>query len=177
MSEKRVAIRYATSILTLAKERGVLDEVYQDMENFEKICDENPELVAVLKNPIIYSYKKLAILKQLLSGKFHSLTISFFEIIARKNREEALPAIAKEFEALYEADKNIARATVTTTFPLSEGLRSKFIEIIGKAVGKNIKLQEKVNPNLIGGFIVTIGDRQIDTSIFGKLQKLKMQLA
>ncbi len=176
MSEYRVAVRYAKSILDLAQERGVLDEVYRDMEFFEQLCLENPKLAAVLKNPIIYSYKKLAILKGLLSDKLHPLTISFFEIIAKKNREEILFATAKEFENQYEQYKGIQRAEVQTTFPLNDALRQEILEMLAKSTGKQIRLSEKVNPALIGGLVITVAGEQVDASVAGKLKQIKTAL-
>ncbi|MGD1841315.1 MAG: ATP synthase F1 subunit delta [Thermonemataceae bacterium] len=176
MSEHRVAVRYAKSILTLAQEQGVLDEVYQDMEAFEQLCDDNPKLIAVLRNPIVYSYKKLAILKGLLEGKVNSLTIKFFEIIAKKNREEVLYAIAKEFEYQYEQYKNIQRATITTTFPLTDTLRQQVNQMLTTETGKQIKLEEKIDAKLIGGFVLRFSDKQVDTSIKGKLNQLRHEL-
>lgn len=176
MSQHRVAVRYAKAILDLAQEKGVLNEVYNDMEFFEKTCDDNPELAAVLQNPIIASFKKLAILKQLLTGKVNPLTISFFEIIAKKNREEVLYVTAKEFETQYEAFKNIARAQITTTIPLTDDLRTQITEVVAKATNKTIRLYEKVDTNLIGGFVLTINNNQLDGSVKSQLNKIKKEL-
>ncbi|GAB4130833.1 MAG: F0F1 ATP synthase subunit delta [Raineya sp.] len=175
LSEKRVAYRYAKSILDLAREKGVLDEVYRDMGFFEKTLDENSELKAVMRNPIIYSYRKLSILKKLFEGKIHPVTMSFFEIIAHKNREEVLYAAAKEFEHLYEEAKGIQRATLTSAAPVTEELRQKAITLIKNATGKEVKLEEKIKPDLIGGFTITYDDEQIDASVRTKLKLLQTE--
>jgi len=176
LSERRVAYRYAKSILDLAKERGVLDEVYRDMSFFAKTLDENTELRAVMHNPIIYSYRKLTILKKLFGDKLHKVTLDFFEIIARKNREEILYAAAKEFEHLYEEAKGIQRAILTSAVPVTNEIRQKAIEIVKNATGKEVKLEEKINPKLIGGFTITYGDdKQIDASVRTKLKVLQTE--
>ncbi|KOY86914.1 hypothetical protein AD998_12850 [bacterium 336/3] len=178
MSERRVAIRYAQSILDLAHERGSLDEVYNDMEFFEKTLDENPHLKAVMRNPIMYSYDKQVILKKIFTGKLSSLTMSFFEIIARKNREEVLYAAAREFETLYENFKGILRVTLTSAAPITDDFRSKVIKLIEQSTGKTIKLKERVNPDLIGGFTITFdNDKQIDASVRTKMKLIAKEFS
>lgn len=176
MSEQRVASRYAKSILDLAQEKNVVEQIYQDMELFLKVCNENKQLQAVLKNPIIYSYKKLAILEAIFEDKMNPITRYFFEIISKKNRETALFAIAKEFMVQYEVFKNIQRIQVTTTFPLTQALREDFVQSAQENLGKTVKLEEKVDADLIGGYVLRIGDQQIDYSVKNALQKMKLKL-
>jgi F-type H+-transporting ATPase subunit delta len=176
MSERRVAVRYARSILDLSIEKGFVDEVYRDMEFFEKTLDDNPNLKAVMRNPIIYSYRKLTILKTLFSDKLHKVTLDFFEIIARKNREEILYAAAKEFEALYEDYKGILRVTLTTAIEVNDDFKNRVIKLVEQSSGKKVKLKEKVNPDLIGGFTITFdNDKQIDASVRTKMKLLEKE--
>lgn len=176
MTERRVAIRYAKSILELAEEKAVLEQVQQDMAFFAKTLDENPLLRAVIRNPIVHSFRKLTILKKIFADQFHPITINFFEIIARKNREEILYQTAKEFQTLYEERKGVLRVTLTSTVPLQDTVKQKAIQIVQKATGKQVKLEEKINPALIGGFTITFGnDNQIDASIRTKLKLLEKE--
>jgi F-type H+-transporting ATPase subunit delta len=171
--ESRVASRYAKSLLELAKEKNVLDFVVHDMALFSKTCNDNRALVNTLVSPIIKNDRKLAILKSLFNGKVNPLTLSLFEIISRKNRENYLPEIAKEFAAQYREMKGILAGTVTTPFPINDELRTQFKGIVSKAYGKDVELEEKVNKDIIGGFILKVGDKQIDESVKNKLQRLK----
>jgi F-type H+-transporting ATPase subunit delta len=173
MQDTIVASRYAKSVLTLAKEQNVVDFLVHDMALFAKVCEENHALVSTLKSPIIKHDKKLTILKKLFEGKVNPITLSLFEIISRKNREEYLPGIAKEFGVQYREMKSILSGTVTTSFPINDDLRNQFKAIVTKAYGKEVELAEKVDKEIIGGFILKVGDRQIDDSIKSKLQKLK----
>lgn len=176
LSEKRIAYRYAKSILDLAQEKGVLDEVYKDMVFFVRTLDENTELRAIMRNPIIYSYRKLTILKKIFADKLHEVTIGFFEIIARKNREEILYAAAKEFEHLYQEAKGIQRAVLTSAVPVSAEVRQKAIAIVQAVTGKEVQLEEKIKPELIGGFTLTYNDdKQIDASVRTQLKMIKKE--
>ncbi len=175
MADIKAASRYVKSLLSLAVERNVLDEVHLDMLSFDKVVSENRALVTTLRSPIIKHYKKKNILEALFGGRFNELTIAFFRIITEKNREGLLPLIAKEFHNAYNAYKGIGKAKVTTAVPLDEELRSQILEVAKKIVGKpQVELEETVDPSIIGGFILNAGSSQIDSSIKHKLKVLQL---
>ena len=176
MSEFRVANRYAKSLITLAHERGELESVHADMLLFSELCDESRAFQLMLRNPIINHDKKLSILKEIFEERVNDTTMSFFEIITRKYREGVLPLIAKEFHAQYNLLKGVEMATITTTYPLEDEQREKFKEVIAQATGKQgVELTEIIDKDLIGGYVITVGGRQIDDSLQGKLKGLKLQ--
>lgn len=176
MSEYRVAGRYAKSLLELAQERNILDTVLNDMQSFSTVLAQNSELAYVLNSPIINSDKKLAVLKQVFEKSFNPLSIQFFGIIIRKNREQFLKAIADGFIEQYNALKNIAKATVKSATALSDEVLAQITKHIEQQTGKTILLSAKVDEKLIGGLVVQVGDRLFDASIAGKLGKLKNEL-
>src|SRR5690606_35704171 len=176
MSYQRVASRYAKSIMELSLEKGRLAEVHTDFQRLTDLLASNRELELVLKNPIVNSDKKLNILKALFAEGTDPLTMTFFEIVSRKNREEILLDVAKEFENQYNLHMSIQVAEVTTTFPLDDTLRKEFAEVVKEVSGKKtVKLVEKINPELIGGYILKVNDRQLDESLSSKLRQLKTQ--
>jgi F-type H+-transporting ATPase subunit delta len=178
MASTRVASRYIKSLLGLAVDRGVLEEVHDDMQLFSRTCEGNRDLTNLLRSPIIKHDKKKDILERIFKGKVHSLTIAFIDIITRKNREPLLPLIAKEFHNAYNEHKGIGKATVTTTIPMDEQLRSEVEAIVKKLHDKKkIELVERVDKDLIGGFILNVEDKQIDASIKNKLKSLKVTLS
>lgn len=177
MSDLRIASRYAKSLMVLAEEQGVLNEVNNDIRLFDKVLKENHQLVLLLKNPIVNHAKKLQILESIFKGKVDKLTLAFFAIITRKNRESILPVMASTFATQYNIFKNIEEAKVTTTFPLDEALRKEFSNIVKKFTGKDVILTEEVNKDLVGGFVLRIGDKQIDESVSSRLKALKLQFS
>ena len=177
MQNPRLATRYAKSLIDLAEENKSLEEVNKDMEFFLRTLKANPQLVAVLANPIIYHDKKVKILDALFGGKVNKVTISFFNIMINKGRAEILMAAAHEFINQYDVIKNIVSASVVSATPLSEANKKTIIADIEKTTKGTVKLTVKVDPSLIGGFIITVGDKQIDTSIAGNLAKLKKDFA
>ena len=178
MTESRAASRYVKSLLNLAVEQGALEHVHEDMQSFSKIIDQNREFSLMVHNPIIRHDKKRAIFHKLFGGRFHKLTLGMMDLISKKYREPILPAIAREFHLAYNEYKGITRAFVTTPTPIDQKLRSEFNDIVGKIAGKTqVELIEKVDPSIIGGFVLKVGDRQIDTSIKSKLNALELQIS
>jgi F-type H+-transporting ATPase subunit delta len=174
MTESKVASRYAKSLAGLAQEKGQLEQVHQDMVLFANTCETSRDLRVMLRNPIITHDKKLAVLKRLLSGKVSDLTLTFFDIVARKHREAVLETIAQEFHLLYNAHMGVENATVITAVPLTEEIRNQFIVEVKKMSGKaQVQLKEKVDPSLVGGFVLRIGDRQVDDSVKSRLHDLR----
>jgi F-type H+-transporting ATPase subunit delta len=177
MSELTVATRYAKSLIDLAEENKSLEETRRDMELFSQTLKANHQLQAVLSNPIIAHTKKIKILEAIFAGKVSRVTDSFFKIMINKSRAEVLYATAKEFINQYNVIKNIVRAFVTTATPLSEENRKQIIAELQAATGGTIELHTKVDAALIGGFVLTVGGRQIDTSLSNALSRLKRDFA
>lgn len=177
MSEINVASRYAKSLIDLAEEQKSLEEIKDDMRFFVQTLKSNPELKAVLANPIVSPDKKTAILKAIFSAKVSKATIGFMLIMIRKGRSGLLYHSAKEFGNQYNVRKNIVKASVVSATPLSAENKAKIIQIINQSTGGEIILEVKVDPALIGGFVLQVGDRQFDASISSSLDKLKKELA
>lgn len=175
MADSRVASRYVKSLLGLAEEQGVLEAVHADMQLFDNVCRANRDFVLMLKSPIVRHEKKKDILIKIFSEKVNKLSMSIIELLTSKNREPLLPAIATEFHNAYNEYKGIGKASVTSTIPIDENLRRE-LEAIAKKLSnkKQVELEEKVDKDLIGGFILNVGDRQIDASIKNKLKALKI---
>ena len=178
MIDSRAASRYVKSLLGLAVEKNALDQVHGDMLMFSKLIDESREFTLMLQKPIIKHEKKREILEKLFKGKVHPLTMAIFDILTRKNREPLLPAIAREFHNAYNEYKGIGKATITTVIPLDAKQRSEFEKMVKELSDrKQVELVEKTDPEMIGGFVLKVGDRQIDASLKNKLKALKVKFS
>lgn len=178
MADLRAASRYVKSLLGLAVEQNALEQVHADMQLFAKVCEENRPFELLLRNPIIKHDKKRAILEQIFKGKVSPLTMSIFDIITRKNREPLLPAIASEFHNAYNDYKGIGKAVITTAVPIDAKLKAEFEKIVKELSDKKqVELIEEVDKDMIGGFVLEVGDRQIDASIKNKLKALKVKFS
>lgn len=177
MSVGRIAVRYATPILELAEEKNVLDSVKADMESFLNICQESRDFSLMMKSPIIPHLKKADILKKVFTGKVNELTLQAFDIITRKSRESLLEDIAEEFLHLYNVKKGMAEVSVTTSIKLDADMKKAFEKLAKDITGKEPILKEKVDPEIVGGYILRLGDRQIDESVSGQLKDLKLKFS
>ena len=177
MSELTVAARYAKSLIDLAQEQNQVEEIRKDMDLFLHTLKANPQLKAVLANPIVPHIKKLKILEEIFSAKVTKLSIAFFKIMINKSRGEVLYFTAQEYINLYDVKKHIVRAHVVSATALSEINKQKMVADITAATGGTVILDAKTDPDLIGGFVLTVGDKQVDTSIASNLNKLKKEFA
>jgi F-type H+-transporting ATPase subunit delta len=178
MAESRVASRYVKSLLGLAVEQNALEQVHNDMLMFDKACRNSRPLLMMLQSPIIKHEKKRDILETIFKGKVHKLTMAIVDILTKKNREPLLPAIAAEFGNAYNEYKGIEKATVTATIAIDEKLKKEIEAMVKKLSNKKqVALTTKVDKDIIGGFILNVGDRQIDASIKNKLKSLRVKFS
>lgn len=178
MTDSRAASRYVKSLLDLAIERNALEAVHKDMLAFSRTAESSRPFMLMLRSPVIKHDVKREILHKLLTGKVHSLTLAIVDILTRKNREPLLPIIARGFHAAYNEYKQIGEAEITTAVPLDAGLRKELDKVVRNVSGKNqVELREKVDPGMIGGFVLNIGDKQIDASIRNKIKSLKIKFS
>lgn len=171
-----VANRYAKSLMELAVESKQLDAVRADMKTIEQVCAENREFELFLNSPVIKTDKKLAVMSSLFKGKISDLTLSFLNLITNKHRESIIHEIAKSFEDQYRSDKNILTAVVTSAKGLDATTKQKVADLIKSQLKGEVEIVEKIDANTIGGFIIRIGDKQIDKTVARQLSNLKKQL-
>jgi len=178
MSVSRISSRYAKSLLDLARERNELDAVLQDIESFDR-ATKNRDFYLLLKSPIVKTDKKLAIFKAIFEGKLGKTTMAFFDIIIRKGREMYMPEIAADFISQYKDFNRISTVILTTASPLNDALLN---EIKTKLLASNITMDKldvvtKIDPSIIGGFTIEVGDKLYDASVTHKLDQLKKEFA
>jgi F-type H+-transporting ATPase subunit delta len=176
MSDFRVASRYARSVFDLAIELNVIEKIYNDMILLEQVCKDNRKLVVLLKNPIVRFDYKLRIIRKIFSKHVDQVTLKFFDLICRKNRASILPEVSRVFIMFYHDYKGIVSADVSAAVELSDSLKKEFEGIVGRATGKKVELETTVDESLLGGFVLRVGDNQVDSSIKSKLNNLRRQL-
>ena len=177
MSQIQIAERYAISLIDLAQEQNLLSEVFEDMRSIQEVC-KNAEFTTMLKSPVIYSDKKLAIFKQLFEGKIQNLSMLFIQLLIQKGRESGLGAICLAFIEQYKAIKKIKTARIITATELNDQeldkIKTRFSFWLKP--GEVMDLSQKVDPSLIGGFILEMGDQNYDASVKRQLGEMKDNL-
>ncbi|NNC83102.1 MAG: ATP synthase F1 subunit delta [Flavobacteriales bacterium] len=176
MKETRVASRYAKSLISLAKDEGQLESVHEDMTLVRNTVDENRELALLLDSPIVKGDKKLVILQQIFAGKIGAMSQKFIDILVRKHREHLIDDVAEEVQKQYLVLKGVVRAEVVSAIPLSEEERNEVLRVVKQIDGRSeVQLKETVDTSIIGGFIITVGDKMVDQSVVGRLEKYRQK--
>jgi F-type H+-transporting ATPase subunit delta len=176
MPNPRLAGRYAKSLIDLAIEKDQLDAVYNDMLELQAAFKGSKELVNLLKSPIIKADRKDKIMDAITAGKITVITASFIKLMLRKGRESYLPEVVTAFIDQYKVNKGIHTVKLTTAVPVSEDLKNVIMDKVrdGKHIRK-IELNTEVNEDLIGGFVLEVGDQMVDGSIAYELHNIKKQ--
>ena len=175
MSETRIAKRYATSLFELAEERKSLDIVKSDMEQFLSVCKSNVAFLNMLNSPVIPYLKKGEILIKIFEGTVSELSLAMFNLIVRKNREKIMPQISQELINRFNENRGFQPANVTTAAPLTSSLKNSFEALVKLISGKKPLLTTRVEENIIGGYVLVLNDHQIDQSVKGSLNKMKLK--
>lgn len=178
MNVAPVAYRYARSLMELALEQGTLDVANADMALIANTCTASRELTVLLSSPVVKADKKADVLEKVFAGKVSEITNRFIGILVRKGREGLLPQVAAAFTELYKQHKGIVTAEVTSAVPLTDDTRKRVQELANaKFPGKSIELTEKVDPALVGGLTIRIGDEQYDGSVSRRLNDLRREFS
>lgn len=175
MKGTKAASRYAKALLDLAIEGNQIDAVLNDMNYLSVVSNDSREFQLLVQSPIINSDKKIAIFNELF-GQFQQISRMFIELITKKGREVLLSAIAASFQDQVNKYKGITPLTIISAVPLSETAKNKIVEKVKGTVSGTLEITEKIDPALIGGFIVRMDDKQIDASVASQLNNLKQRL-
>lgn len=176
MPNPRLATRYAKSLLDLSIERGQLEKVFADMQWLASVCKSNPDFVNVLRSPVINADIKKSIIEAVTGKNIGELASAFINLLVVKGRESNVPEIVTAFITQYKEHKNIQTIKLTTATPVSDSIKNAIIDQIKKTTGfQNVELEEKVDNNLIGGFVLQVGDKLVDASIAYDLKAIARQ--
>jgi F-type H+-transporting ATPase subunit delta len=175
MKHGRIAGRYAKALFDLAGEQNLLEAVHNDMLTIKSICEGSSDFRHLLDSPIISQGKKLAVFKAVFFNNVNMISYRFLEIIIRKRREVLVAEIAQEFSNLYNDFLNIKTVALKTAKKPSDALVAQLKNILKEKLKANIELVETINPNLVGGFVLSYEDRQYDASIRRNINRLKKE--
>lgn len=175
MSEIKISKRYARALFDFATEQKKVEEVKADMDYVYQLCETSPDFVKLLKSPVIKVGKKVEIIKAVFEGKLSKLSMQYLEIISKSRRETFIPAIAQQFIESYNESIGLKIVDFESAYEMDDKLKKQIIKTLSEQTGKQIQLKEKINEDLIGGFVVNMDNRQYDTSIRARLTKLKAE--
>jgi len=175
MKETRAALRYAKAVLNLAKETQKDTEVNNSMSLISKTISESNELALVLSSPVVKVDQKIKALNAIFSDSIDQISLRLIGLLGENKRLPLLTAVAKQYSILFDYDKLIDTAKVTTAVPLTAALNKKVLAKIKELTGNDATIKNVVNPDIIGGFILRVGDIQYDASISNNFNELRRQ--
>lgn len=176
MAESRAAIRYAKAILEIAQDNNNADKVLADMNSVTLSVNGSQELKDFLDNPVVNGQVKFVALNEIFAS-VQNETKGLFQLLLANKRFDILPSITRQFVSLYNEANGIELAVVTTAVPLSSDLEVKVLAKVREFSSKQVTLTNVVDPSIIGGFILRIGDKQYNASVSNRLQQLKREFS
>jgi F-type H+-transporting ATPase subunit delta len=176
MIREPVARRYAHALFDSASVHGLLDTVASDLAGLVRLLRDEPRLSSVLVSPQVTTAEKRQLLTAVLGGRAHALVLELLWLLLEKKRLPVIHQIIEGYQELLEAHRNIVRAEVTTAVPLPAQQEQRLKAALERRTGKTIMLQRKVDPRIVGGVMVRMGDQVIDRSIRRVFQEMKASL-
>jgi F-type H+-transporting ATPase subunit delta len=169
--------RYASALFDLAKDQGQLKDVEGDLAKFAVALDQSPDLLRMVRSPVFSAEEQSKAIGMILSkAGLGPLTTNFLKLLARNRRLFAVSDMIKIFRALAADFRGEVSADVASAHPLTDAQLSALKDTLKASVGKDVQIHAKVDPALLGGLVVKIGSRMIDSSLRTKLNSLKVAM-
>lgn len=171
-----VARTYARALFEAAKDEGRVEQVGDELATFVQAVAEVSELRSLIRNPELDPPAKAAVLDAVLEGA-DELLRNFIRVVTEKGRAAQLDEIAREYEALVAAEEQILSVELTTAYELSDDEAESIVKQIEQASGRRVEAARTVDPDLIGGLVLRAGSLEVDSSVRGRLDRLRRDLA
>ena len=177
MRSRGVATRYARALLDTSSKTGVSDGVAESYAAVVQVFDRKPDLAIFLEGPQVSHREKEQLLDTVFGPRIEPVLLHFFHLLLAKGRIEHLYDIQAAFQELVEIDRGYVRAKVVTAVPLPEDLERDLTDKLASLTGKEITLHKHVDPSVIGGVLVSMGDQVIDGTIGTNLARMRTRLS
>ncbi|MGD9580175.1 MAG: ATP synthase F1 subunit delta [Vampirovibrionia bacterium] len=171
-----IADRYAEAMLDVAESNQCLDFVKNDLGTASATIKENEDLKKFLDHPIIPIKEKKEVVETIFSNRISPYVINLLKLLLDRNRMFIIDAINESFKMLFNKRFDIALAVVTTAIDIDDNTKSTIKQKLVDIMGKHVEIETKVDPEILGGVLITIGDSVLDGSIKGRLNDIKRQL-
>ncbi len=164
---------YAKALLSVGKESGKVDELVEQLGDFVAAVDSLPKFRAALESPRVSVADKESMIQKALGGKVSNDLLNFLKILGRKGRFDCLTAICGSAHKMHDEMAGRARATLTTASEVEDSLVQGIATRLEKVIGKKVNLSATVDPEIIGGMVVRVGDTVYDGSVANQLRQVR----
>jgi F-type H+-transporting ATPase subunit delta len=176
MDQSKINVRYAKAFFSLAKEKGLTTELRSDAGLIANVCATSADFNVLLTSPVFKTSNKIKSIRSIFKGRINDLSLNFLVLITENNREKNIPGIFRNLEDLYRQEEGIKTAVLTSAKPLNESIIFQIRKNLENEFNSKVELSQKVNSELIGGFVLRVEDKQYDASISTQLKKIKEKL-
>jgi F-type H+-transporting ATPase subunit delta len=173
---EEIARVYADALFGVAEEKGKLDEIHEQLAEFADAMAGNRELQVFFFSPYFSSAEKREGIAKAISGADEEL-VNFLELLAEKHRMPAIFRIRLRFDELWAKAKRRLEVTLTSAVELDQGVVDKVGEEIARQTDRKIDLSNEVDPDILGGLVLRVGNMVLDASLRAKLEKLRKEVA
>src|SRR5919205_3908268 len=173
---EEIAEVYARSLFEVAKEHDVLDRVHDELGQFTEALSDDRTLQVFLFSPYFSSEEKREGVKKIVSDADERF-VNFLELVAERHRMPAMFRIKREFDALWADERKLLPVTVTSAVELHEGLAEEIGKRIQEQTGRTVELSSNVDPDVLGGLMVRVGNKVLDGTVRNRLERLRKQVA
>lgn len=170
------AKKYAQAIFEIAKSKGIIEIVYENLKFVEEIIDLSIELKELLENPTISLIKKKEIIEELFKEKIKEDTLNLLYVIVDKNRINIISSIVYVYKELIDEYKDIIKADVISAVEIKEETKDRLKKELDKKFKKDVKIDYNIDEGIIGGLIIKLGDKIIDGSVRRKIEEIKNKI-
>lgn len=173
-----VAGRYASALYDLATEQRAADSVAASLSSFLALINQNKDLERLVKSPVFTAQEQVKALDAVLAkAKISGVAANFIRLVASKRRLFVLPQMIAAYQQLHDAAKGVVRANVTVASPLKDAHNTELNKVLSEVTGgKSVELNIKVDPSIIGGLVVKLGSRMVDSSVRTKLNSIRTRM-
>ena len=176
MDQSKINIRYAKAFFLLAKEKNLTVELRKDAKIIANVCETSSDFILLLESPVVKTSNKVKAIKSVFEGRVNPLMVNFLALIIENNREKYLPGIFRNLEDLYRQEEGIKSVVLTSAQPMEEAVVLQIRKMLESELNAKVELTQKVNEELIGGYVVRFDDKQYDASIATQIKKIKEKL-
>ena len=177
MLERRVASRYGEALFSLARDHDIIDLVAQELSNLQQALAENRQLERLLSHPEIAVERKMTVLRNLFGDMISTPVIAFLRIIIQRQRLHLLALIEKEYRELTNRHRRIFPVQVTSAIPFTQEQLERLRPVLERLTGGKVVIDTRIDPGVLAGAMVRIGDQVIDGTARGRLTRLREALA
>ncbi|MBI9014576.1 MAG: F0F1 ATP synthase subunit delta [Clostridiales bacterium] len=174
---KLVSKTYANALFELALEEQMIDQILAEYEFISNSFDEFPEFLSIINSPKVSTDEKKTIIDDTYGKQVSELLINFLKLLIEKKRSDVMVEVYGDFKAFVEAQKGLVVAKVESVIPLEANEIKSLEAKLNQVTGKTVTVNNVINPDIMGGLVVKVGDKVIDGSIKRKLENLKHELA